>query len=137
MRKVSLPKDSPRGGVLTHASVLLVTSNPTRTSPVKRGQFILENILGTPAPPPPADVPPLEESKKDFKDRRADRPRAAGPASRRARLCTRATRGWTRWGLRSKTSMRWACGATKERGQPIDATGQAASPASRSTTCAS
>ena len=37
MRKVSLPKDSPRGGVLTHASILLVTSNPTRTSPVKRG----------------------------------------------------------------------------------------------------
>ncbi len=50
MRKVSLPKDSPRGGVLTHASILLVTSNPTRTSPVKRGQFILDNLLGTPAP---------------------------------------------------------------------------------------
>ena len=69
MRKVTLPKDSPRGGVLTHGSVLAVTSNPTRTSPVKRGQFILDNILGTPAPPPPPDIPALEASKKEFKDR--------------------------------------------------------------------
>jgi len=50
-----------RGGVLTHASVLTVTSNPTRTSPVKRGKWVLENILGTPPPPPPPEVPPLEE----------------------------------------------------------------------------
>jgi hypothetical protein len=52
-----------RGGVLTHASVLLVTSNPTRTSPVKRGKWILEQILGTPPPPPPPDVPELKEEK--------------------------------------------------------------------------
>ncbi len=69
VRKVTLPKDSPRGGVLTHGSVLAVTSNPARTSPVKRGQFILDNILGTPAPPPPPDIPALEASKKEFKDR--------------------------------------------------------------------
>ena len=69
MKKVTLPKDSPRGGVLTQGAVLAVTSTPARTSPVKRGQFILDNILGTPAPPPPADVPALEESKRDFKDR--------------------------------------------------------------------
>src|SRR5262249_54380415 len=50
-----------RGGVLTHASVLTVTSNPTRTSPVKRGKWVLENILGTPPPPPPSDVPPFKE----------------------------------------------------------------------------
>lgn len=62
MRLVKIPADYPRGGVLTHGSVLLVTSNPDRTSPVKRGQFILENILGTPAPPAPPDVPPLEEA---------------------------------------------------------------------------
>jgi hypothetical protein len=61
LRKVTLPADSPRGGVLTHGSVLVVTSNPTRTSPVKRGLFILDNILGTPPPPPPPDVPPLED----------------------------------------------------------------------------
>jgi hypothetical protein len=60
MRRVELPDDSPRGGVLTQATLLVVTSNPTRTSPVKRGLFILDNILGTPPPPPPANVPPLE-----------------------------------------------------------------------------
>ena len=53
--------DDRRGGVLTHASVLTLTSNPTRTSPVKRGKWILENILGTPPPPPPPNVPELEE----------------------------------------------------------------------------
>ena len=68
MRRVTLPAGSPRGGVLTHGSVLVVTSNPDRTSPVKRGLFILDNVLGTPAPPPPANVPALEVSEKDFKD---------------------------------------------------------------------
>jgi hypothetical protein len=68
MRRVELPKDSPRGGVLTQAAVLVVTSNPTRTSPVKRGLFVLDNILGTPTPPPPADIPALEESEKGVTD---------------------------------------------------------------------
>jgi hypothetical protein len=52
-----------RGGLLTQASILTITSNPTRTSPVKRGKWILENILGTPPPPPPPDVPELKEGK--------------------------------------------------------------------------
>lgn len=60
MRRVELPAGSPRGGVLTQGTFLVVTSNPTRTSPVKRGLYILDNILGTPPPPPPANVPPLE-----------------------------------------------------------------------------
>jgi hypothetical protein len=60
MRLVKLPADSPRGGVMTEGTVLGVTSNPTRTSPVKRGLFILDNLLGTPPPPPPPNVPPLE-----------------------------------------------------------------------------
>lgn len=54
-------KTPMRGGILTHASVLTVTSNPTRTSPVKRGRWVLEQILGAPPPPPPPDVPELEE----------------------------------------------------------------------------
>jgi hypothetical protein len=62
-RKVSLA-GTPRGGVLTQASVLAVTSNPTRTSPVKRGKWILENILGTPPPPPPPDVDELKEGEE-------------------------------------------------------------------------
>lgn len=53
---------TPRRGVLSHASVLTLTSQPTRTSPVKRGKWILENILGTPPPEPPPGVPELEES---------------------------------------------------------------------------
>jgi hypothetical protein len=68
MRLVSLPADSLRGGVLTEGTVLTVTSNPTRTSPVKRGQFVLENILGTPVPPPPPNIPALEATKSAFTD---------------------------------------------------------------------
>jgi hypothetical protein len=59
-RKVSLA-GSTRGGLFTQASILAVTSNPTRTSPVKRGKWILENILGTPPPPPPPEVEELKE----------------------------------------------------------------------------
>ncbi|MBC7853509.1 MAG: DUF1592 domain-containing protein, partial [Pirellulaceae bacterium] len=61
-RRVSLA-GTARGGILTQASILTVTSNPNRTSPVKRGKWILENILGTPPPPPPPDVPELPEAK--------------------------------------------------------------------------
>jgi hypothetical protein len=53
--------DSVRGGLLTQASLLTVTSNPTRTSPVKRGRWVLEQLLGAPPPPPPPNVPELEE----------------------------------------------------------------------------
>lgn len=60
--RVSLPEN--RRGVLTHASVLTVTSNPGETSPVKRGKWILENILGTPPPPAPPGVPSFDEAKK-------------------------------------------------------------------------
>ena len=67
-RKVTLPANSPRGGMLTMGSVLAVTSNPTRTSPVKRGLFILDNILGAPAPPPPPDIPPLEAAATGLKN---------------------------------------------------------------------
>lgn len=62
-RRVSL-EGLPRAGVLTHASILTLTSNPTRTSPVKRGKWIMENILGTAPPPPPPGVPELEETKE-------------------------------------------------------------------------
>ena len=62
---VKFAKDSPRGGILTHASVLMVTSNPDRTSPVKRGQFILDNILGSPAAMPPPNTPSLEASQEE------------------------------------------------------------------------
>jgi hypothetical protein len=59
-RKVTLPPDSHRGGVMTQAAVLKVTANGTNTSPVTRGAWVLDRILGTPAPPPPKDVPAIE-----------------------------------------------------------------------------
>jgi mono/diheme cytochrome c family protein len=60
MRKVTLPPESHRGGVLTMGSVLKVTANGTTTSPVLRGAWVLERILGTPPPKPPADVEAVE-----------------------------------------------------------------------------
>ena len=69
MQRVTLPVGSPRGGVLTQGTMLSVTSNPTRTSPVKRGLFILDNILGTPAPPAPPNVPALEDAADRFNGR--------------------------------------------------------------------
>jgi len=60
-RRVTLP-DETRRGILGHGSVLTATSYANRTSPVKRGVWVLENLLGAPPPPPPADVPGLEDS---------------------------------------------------------------------------
>ena len=59
-RRVALEGDQ-RGGLLTQASILTVTSNPTRTSPVKRGKWVLDNLLGTPPPPAPPNVPKLAD----------------------------------------------------------------------------
>jgi hypothetical protein len=58
--KVQLPPDSHRGGVLTMASVLKITANGTSTSPVLRGAWVLDRILGTPPPHPPPDVPAIQ-----------------------------------------------------------------------------
>ncbi len=62
-RRVSWPDDSPRRGLLGQGSILAVTSIATRTSPVQRGKWLLENVLGTPPNPPPANVPPLKDNK--------------------------------------------------------------------------
>lgn len=59
-QKVSFPADNRRAGLLGHASVLTATANGVETSPVVRGVWVLENILGTPPSPPPPDVPPIE-----------------------------------------------------------------------------
>jgi hypothetical protein len=123
MRRVALPEDSPRGGVLTQASILLVTSNPTRTSPVKRGQFILENILGTPAPPPPAVVPPLEDSKKDFKGREPTG-RDLLAIHRAKPLCNSCHARMDPLGLALENFNALGIWRDKERGQPIDSSGR-------------
>ena len=67
-RRVTIP-DENRRGLLGQGSVLAVTSYPNRTSPVLRGKWILENVLGTPPPSPPPNVPPLKENDDNSKPR--------------------------------------------------------------------
>ena len=101
--------DRQRGGIMTQASILTVTSNPTRTSPVKRGKWILEQILGTPPPPPPPNVPQLAEDKKAAVGtlRQRMEQHRANPAA------PPATRGWTRSASASRTSTPSAPGAPR------------------------
>jgi hypothetical protein len=63
-QRYTFPPDSPRGGLLTQASILTVTSYATRTSPVLRGKWVLENLLDSAPPPPPPNVPALAEGAK-------------------------------------------------------------------------
>ena len=60
MRRVALPADSVRGGLMTQASILKITANGTLTSPVKRGHWVLNSLLGTPPHPPPPPIGALE-----------------------------------------------------------------------------
>ena len=64
-RRVTLDEDSWRGGLLRQGSILTVTSYATRTSPVLRGKFVLDNLLGVPPPPPLPDVPALKDNTVD------------------------------------------------------------------------
>ena len=73
-RRVTFGEGSPRGGLLGQASILSLTSYPTRTSPVLRGKWLLAKMLGTPPPPPPPNVPDLKEASD------------TGPRSLRARM---------------------------------------------------
>ena len=66
-RRVTLPADSPRRGMLGHGSILTLTSHAIRTSPVLRGKWILNNVLGTPPPDPPPNVPALVDRKTQAK----------------------------------------------------------------------
>jgi Protein of unknown function (DUF1592)/Protein of unknown function (DUF1588)/Protein of unknown function (DUF1595)/Protein of unknown function (DUF1585)/Protein of unknown function (DUF1587)/Cytochrome C oxidase, cbb3-type, subunit III len=66
-RRVELGKNHVRGGLLGQGSIMTVTSYANRTSPVRRGQWILENLLGTPVPPPPVNVPPLPDNEPGAK----------------------------------------------------------------------
>jgi hypothetical protein len=119
-RRVSLPKDSHRGGVLTMAAVLTVSSYPHRTSPVLRGKWVMESLLGTPPKPPPPDVPSLPEDKKQ----------AEGKTLRERLLAHRANPACASchdridplgFGLEHFDAVgHWR---DKDAGQPVDATG--------------
>jgi hypothetical protein len=123
MRRVTLPPESPRGGVLTQGSVLIVTSNPTRTSPVKRGLFILDNILGTPPPPPPPNIPNLEDSEKEFGDHDPTL-RETLEVHRKAALCSSCHNRMDPLGFALENFNALGMWRDKERGQSIDASGQ-------------
>ena len=122
-RRVTLPSGSPRGGLLTQAGVLMVTSNPTRTSPVKRGQFILENILGTPTPPPPPDIPSLEETFRNSEGR-IPTVREAMEIHRKDPLCASCHNRMDPIGLALENFNALGMYRTTERGKPIDASGR-------------
>lgn len=123
MRKVDLPEESPRGGILGHGAMLLVTSNPTRTSPVKRGLFILENLLATPSPPAPPNVPELAEAAKKFGDREPT-PRELLAAHRESALCSSCHSRMDPLGLALENFSAVGTWRTEEKGTPIDASGQ-------------
>ena len=123
MRRVTLPAGSPRGGVLTHGSALVVTSNPDRTSPVKRGLYILENFLGTPAPPPPPNIPALEAVEKDIKDHEPIL-REALQLHREKPLCASCHARMDPIGLAFENFNAMGMWREKERNQSIDAAGR-------------
>ena len=123
MRRVELPPSSPRGGVLTQGSMLTVTSNPTRTSPVKRGLFILENILGTPTPPAPPNVPALEDAAGRFGGREPSL-RELLAVHRESALCSSCHSRMDPLGLALENFNALGMWRDTEKGLPIDAEGQ-------------
>ena len=122
-RRVTLPENSPRGGLLTQASVLMITSNPSRTSPVKRGQFILENFLGSPTPPPPPDIPALDEVRRGIKGREPT-VREVMAIHRTNALCASCHARMDPLGLALENFNALGMWRENERKQPIDASGQ-------------
>jgi len=122
LRRVTLPSESPRGGVLTQGSVLVVTSNPTRTSPVKRGLFILENILGTPPPPPPPNIPALEDAARGREGELTLRETLA--IHRQEAACKSCHNRMDPLGLAFESFNAMGRWRDQERGKPIDPAGQ-------------
>ena len=127
-RRVSLTDDARRG-LLGQGSILTVTSIATRTSPVQRGKWLLEKILGTPPNPPPANVPPLKENtagakalsvRERMEAHRANPslrglPQGAGPVRIRARQLRRASAPGARSAKRAIRSTPPACWPTAPR----------------------
>ncbi len=121
-RRVTHPPDSPRGGILTEGTVLVVTSNPTRTSPVKRGLFILDNILGTPPPPPPPNIPPLEDASKGVTNRALSL-RETLALHRKDPLCSSCHNRMDPLGLALENFNALGMWRESEYSEPIDPTG--------------
>lgn len=118
---VMLPEDSHRGGLLGMSAVLAVSSYPNRTSPVLRGKWILESVLGTPPPAPPPSVPALEEAHaggtaKSMRERLEQHRRDPGCATCHSRIDPLG------FGLENYDVLgRWR---TTDSGLPVDAKGE-------------
>jgi hypothetical protein len=119
-RQVSLT-GTPRAGVLTQASILTLTSQPTRTSPVKRGKWILETFLGSAPPPPPPDVPELAATEKANPKASLREQLAIHRQSAKCSVCHKVMDPLG-FGLENFDGIgRWR---EKEKGRPIDASGE-------------
>lgn len=118
-RRVSLTPEMHRGGLLRHGSVLTVTSYATRTSPVIRGYWILQNLLAAPPPPPPANVPALKDNTVDssLSVRARLREHRANPA------CASCHQLMDPIGLSLENFDAVGRWRTTELGRPVDATG--------------
>ncbi len=125
LRRITLPPDNPRGGVLTMGSTLTVTSNPTRTSPVKRGKWILENILGTPPAPPPPDIPALEDAKKKSEEGSLSQ-RELLALHRADPMCASCHSRMDPLGLALETFNAFGRSRTLDAGKPIEPAGELA-----------
>ena len=123
MVRITLPAGSPRGGVLTQGTMLAVTSNPTRTSPVKRGLFILDNILGTPAPPAPPNIPALEDAADRFGGR-VPSLRELLAVHREAALCSSCHSRMDPLGLALENFNAIGSWRDVESDQPVDSAGE-------------
>jgi hypothetical protein len=118
-RRVALPPGSQRGGLLRQGSILTVTSYATRTSPVIRGKWVLENILGTPPAPPPPDVPTLKDN--TVSANLSVRERLAEHRANAACASCHDVMDPVGFALENYDAVgRWR---TLEDGQPVDATG--------------
>ena len=123
-RRVRLPRESGRGGLLGHGSVLMATSHAARTSPVLRGTWILGNLLNSPPPPPPANIPPLQESGEGGRELTAKEQLARHMADTACASC-HARIDPLGFALENFDVLgRWR---TEDRGEPIDASGSLAS----------
>jgi mono/diheme cytochrome c family protein len=121
-RRVTVTQDARRG-LLGQGSILTVTSYPNRTSPVLRGKWVLENLLGTPPPAPPADVPDIEENQPG-EDARSLRARLE--AHRRNPTCASCHRVMDPLGFALENFDGLGQWREKEPGGAIDPTGQLA-----------
>ena len=116
--------DEARGGLLGHASLLTLTAYPTRTSPVLRGKWLLDNILGMPPSPPPADVPALEENHGGVEPRTVRERMEQHRANPACAVCHRVMDP-PGFALEHFDAVgRWR--ATDETGAPVDAAGSLA-----------